>query len=77
MLFRKEDRIKECKKVVVEFKERLNAKVKRQEKIDKVKDRDFRREELLEKYNNRKFEVEYLRKLEKNWQKWKGNIRNP
>jgi len=66
MLFRKEDRIKECKKVVVEFKERLNAKVKRQEKIDRVKDKDFRREELLEKYNNRKFEVEYLRKLEKN-----------
>ena len=42
-----------------------------------VEEKNFRREKLLEKYmakilyeqNNRKFEKEYLRKLERNWQK--------
>jgi len=41
--------------------------------------KNFRRGELLGKYmakilygwDNRKFEEEYLRKLERNWQKWK------
>jgi len=63
------------KKVVVEFEERLNIEVRWQEKLDLVKERDFRREELLEKYmvkilykwNNRKFEEKYLKKLERNW----------
>ena len=61
--------------MVAEFEERLSAEFKRQENINRVGDRDFRREELLEKYtvkilykcNNRKFKVEYLRKLERNW----------
>jgi len=42
--------------------------------------KEFRRGELPEKYiakilyewNDRKFEEEYLRKLERNWQKWKS-----
>jgi len=42
-----------------------------------AEERDFRREELLEKYivkmlyewDNRKFEKKYLKKLKKNWQK--------
>jgi len=41
---------------------------------------EFRRSELLEKYtvkilfgwNNKKFEDEYLKKLERNWQRWKS-----
>ena len=45
-----------------------------------AKEKDFRREELLEKYmakilygwNDRKFEKEYLKKLERNWQKQKS-----
>ena len=45
-----------------------------------VEKRDFRRAELLEKYiakilyrqDNRKFENKYLKKLERNWQKWKS-----
>ena len=45
-----------------------------------TEERDFKREELLGKYikkmlyswNDRKFEDEYLRKLERNWEKWKG-----
>ena len=40
---------------------------------------EFRRSELLERYmakllfgwDNKKFEDEYLKKLEKNWQRWK------
>ena len=45
-----------------------------------VEERDIRREELLEKFmakmlyrwDDEKFEEEYLRKLERNWQKWKS-----
>jgi len=45
-----------------------------------VKKRDFRREKLLEKHtaktlyrwNDGKFKNEYLKRLEKNWQKWKS-----
>ena len=45
-----------------------------------VKERDFKRVELPEKYmakmlygwDDRNFEKEYLRKLERNWQKWKS-----
>ena len=59
------------------FKGRMNAEVRRQEKLDIAKERDFRRQELLKKYiakilygwNDGKFEEEYLRKLERNWQK--------
>ena len=62
------------KKVVAEFEERLSTEVRWQEKLNITEKRDFRREELLEKYmvkilykwNNRKFEEEYLRKLKRN-----------
>ena len=36
--------------MIVEFERRLNAEVRRQEKLYKAKERDFRRKELLEKY---------------------------
>jgi len=53
----------------------MNVEVRRQEKLDMVKERDFRRGELPGKFiakmlygwDNRKFEEEYLRKLERNW----------
>ena len=38
------------KKTIVKFKRRINIKVRQQEKIDIVEERDFRRGELLEKY---------------------------
>ena len=49
-------------------------KVRRHEKLDKTKERDFKKEKLLKKYivkilykqNNKKFENKYLKKLEKN-----------
>ena len=58
----------------------MNAEVRRQEKIDMVEERDFRRETLLGKYmakllygwDDGKFEAEYLRKLERNWRRWKS-----
>ena len=36
--------------MVAEFKEKLNTEVERQEKLDKIEERNFRRGELLEKY---------------------------
>ena len=63
-----------------EFEGRMNAEVRRQEKIDMAEERDFRRGELLGKFiakilyrwDNEKFEEEYLRKWERNWRKWKS-----
>jgi len=63
-----------AREALEEFKERMNVEVRRQEKLDMVEEKDFRREELLEKYtvkmlyrwDDGKFEEEYLRKLEKN-----------
>jgi len=57
-----------------EFERRMNMEVRRQEKIDMAEERDFRREDLpgrfiakmLYRWNDRKFEKEYLRKLERN-----------
>jgi len=65
---------------VEEFKGRINVKVRRQEKLDRTDERDFRRGELPEKYtakmlyrwNDRKFKEEYLKKLKRNWRKWKS-----
>ena len=59
---------------------RMNAEVRKQEKLDIVEEKDFRRGELPGKFiakmlyrqGNGKFEEEYLRKLEKNRQKWKS-----
>jgi len=55
-----------------EFEGRMNVEVRKQEKLDMVEEKDFRRGELPEKYTvkmlyNKKFEKEYLRKLERNW----------
>jgi len=42
--------LKNVKEIVAEFKERINAEVRQQEKIDMVKKRDFKRRELPGKY---------------------------
>ena len=49
MMYRKKEDLENTKKVVVEFERRLDAEVRRQEKLDIVKERDFKREELLGK----------------------------
>ena len=77
---KKEEDLENAKEVVVELKERLNTEVRKQEKLDIAKERNFRRGELLEKYtakllyrwDDRNFEKEYLRKLERNQQKQKS-----
>ena len=71
---RKED-LGNAKDMLEEFEGRMNVEVRRQEKIDMVEERDFRREELSGKFIARmlcgwddgKFEEEYLKKLEINW----------
>ena len=55
----------------------MNAEIRRQEKIDMAEERDFRRGELpgkftakmLYRWDDRKFEEEYLKKLERNWRR--------
>ena len=62
--WKREEDIENAKEVVAEFENRLSIKVRRQEKLDLAKKRDFRNRELLEKYiakklyklNNRNFE---------------------
>jgi len=48
--WKKEKDLENTKEVVAEFKERFNSDVKRQEKLNMVEERDFRREKLLEKH---------------------------
>ena len=72
--------MKNAGKALEEFEGRMNVEVRRQEKIDMAGERDFRREELpgkfivkmLYRWNDGKFEEEYLRKLERNWRRWKA-----
>jgi len=63
---------------LIEEFEQGGVEVRRQENIEKKKEVDeYRRMELLEKYtakllyrwDDKKFEDEYLKKLEKNWRK--------
>jgi len=61
----------------MEFEGRISIEVRKQEKLDIVEEKDFRRGELPGKYtakmlyrwDNRRFKNKYLRKLEKNWQR--------
>jgi len=70
---RRED-LGNAREVLEEFEGRMNAEVRRQEKLDIAEERDFRQGELPEKFmakrlyrwDSRKFEKEYLRKLERN-----------
>ena len=65
------------KAVLEDFKGRMEAEIKRQEKLDRTEEQDFRREELPRKFmarmlygwDNGKFEEKYLKKLEKNWRR--------
>jgi len=74
-IWEKKEDLGNTEEVLEEFEGRMNAEVRRQEKLDMVEERDFRRGELLGKFmakmlygwDNGKFEEEYLRKLERNW----------
>ena len=66
--------LENTKEVLREFEGRVDAEVRRQEKIDRVEEQNFRRGELpgrfitrmLYGWDNGKFEEEYLKKLERN-----------
>ena len=63
-----------------EFEERMDTEIRRQEKINRAEEQDFRRGELPGKFiarmlygwNDKKFEKEYLKNLERNWRRWKA-----
>ena len=73
------ENLKNTKEAIKEFEGKMSVEVRRQEKIDMAEERDFRRGELpgkftakmLYRWDDQKFEEEYLNKLEKNWKKWK------
>ena len=76
---KKKEDLENIKKLVAEFKRRINTEVRKKEKLYWAEEKDFRRGELPEKYTVKilykqedgKFEEEYLRKLERNWKNWK------
>ena len=73
-MWKKEEDLENAKEVVAKFERRLSTKVRQQEKLDIMEERDFRRRDLLGKYtvkilyrwNNGKFKDKYLKKLERN-----------
>ena len=76
----RKENLKNAEEALEEFKGRMSAEVRRQERIDMTEERDFRRGKLLGKFTARmlygwddgKFEEEYLKKLERNWRRWKA-----
>ena len=70
------ENLKNAEELIEEF-EKGGVEIRRQEKEEDK----YRRMELLGKYtakvlygwDDKKFKEEYLRKLEKNWKKWKGD----
>ena len=79
-IWKRKENLKNVEEALKEFEGRMSAEVRRQERIDMTEERDFRREELLGKFiarmlygwDDRKFEEEYLKKLERNWRRWKA-----
>jgi len=76
----RKENLKNAEEALEEFEGRMNAEVRRQERIDMAEERDFRRGELPGKFTTKmlygwddgKFEEEYLKKLERNWRRWKA-----
>jgi len=76
----KEEDLKNAKKLVEDFEGRVEVEIRRQEKLDRAEEQDFRRGELpgkfiakmLYEWDDGKFEEKYLRKLERNWRRWKA-----
>jgi len=70
----KKEELGNAKAVLEDFEGRMEAEIRRQEKLDRTEEQDFRRGELPGKFIARmlygwddgKFEEEYLKKLERN-----------
>ena len=75
----RKENLKNVEELIEDFEWR-GVEVRWQERIEKEED-EYKRIKLLEKYtakvlyrwNDQKFEEEYLKKLEKNWKRWKEN----
>ena len=76
-IWERKENLKNAEALIEEF-EKEGVEVKQQEKIEKKREvNEYRRMELPEKYtakllygwDDKKFEEEYLKKLEKNWKK--------
>ena len=82
-IWEKKKDLKNAKELVDDFKERIGAEIRHQEGVveKKREKEEYRRMELLGKYtakllygwDDKKFEDEYLKKLEKNWRRWKND----
>ena len=79
-IWERKENLRSAEEALEEFEGRMNVEVRRQERIDMAEERDFRRKELPGKFTAKtlygwddgKFEEEYLKKLERNWKKWKA-----
>jgi len=77
--WKRKENLKNAGKALEEFEGRMNAEIRKQEKINMAEERDFRRGELpgkftakmLYEWDDGKFE-EHLKKLERNWRRWKA-----
>ena len=75
--WKKEEDLRNTKKLVNDFEERLEVEVRWQVEKRKVERMEYRRMEVLGKYtakllygwDDKRFEEEYLRKLEWNWKR--------
>jgi len=73
-IWEKRENLENAREALEEFKKRMDVEVRKQERIDMAEEKNFRRGELLGKYmvkllyrwDDKKFEEEYLAKLEKN-----------
>ena len=71
----RKENLKNVEEALADFEKK--TEIRKQEKIGEEEDRDFRRRELPGKFiakmlygwDNGKFEGEYLKKLERNWQR--------
>jgi len=80
-IWEREKDLEHVRELMDEFKGRIGVEVRRQEEVNQKqkKAEEFKRMELPEKYmakllygwDDGKFEEEYLRKLKRNWQRWK------
>jgi len=75
----KKEKLGNAKAVLEDFEGRMQVEIRRQKKLDRAEEQDFRRGKLPGKFTARmlygwddgKFEEEYLKKLERNWKRWK------
>ena len=49
-IWKREEDLENTKEAVAEFEEKISIEVRQQEKLERIEEKNFRREELLEKY---------------------------